>query len=103
MRVAEGDISPSIPMVLFLCDQNTLSDGWYKIKFKISHETKLMKRISVGSKLLVSNLELQKGEKASACHPLENKLIYSLSSNSVKLARWDLKLGQWNEDKLGQF
>ena len=101
-RIAEGDVVSSIPMVLFISAQNTLSDGWYQIKFKIdSNSSELMKRVKVGSKLLVCNLEQPKGTKSEAGHPLENHTEYILNPNSVKLARWDLKLGQWNEERLG--
>ena len=100
-RIAEGDVVSSIPIVLFITAQNTLSDGWYQIKFKMDSNSELMKRVKVGSKLLVCNLEPPKGTKSEAGHPLENQTEYVLNPNSVKLARWDLKLGQWNEERLG--
>jgi len=100
-RIAEGDVVSSIPMVLFISAKNTLSDGWYQIKFKMDSNSELMKRVKVGSKLLVCNLEQPKGSKSEAGHPLENQTEYVMNPNSVKLARWDLKLGQWNEERLG--
>ena len=102
-RIAEGDMVPSIPMVLFISAPGTLSDGWYEIKFKVDSKSNsvLMKRLKVGSKLLVCNLEQPKGTKSEAGHPLDNHTEYVLNPNSVKLARWDLKLGQWNEERLG--
>ena len=100
-RIAEGDVVSSIPMVLFISSKNTLSDGWYQIKFKMDSNSELMKRVKVGSKLLVCNLEQPKGTKSEAGHPLENQTEYVMNPNSVKLARWDLKLGQWNEERLG--